>query len=186
MQSKYIWILAVFILLCIMLFCNRKVRLWSLLIEQIRVFRNDKKKRISLWDCICFLVFPMLISLIFVYKLDFTINNNLAELLTTVFSIVFTVLFGFAAIMISKIDSQNKTEKQKKKTLCLPRIYVPRVLGRIPSLFTALFRRIWYPRIGYFVHILAYRIVIQLRCLYILALPGTMFYPVYRKNITKK
>ena len=77
-------------------------------------------------------------------------------------------------------------EKQKEKTLCLPRIYVPRVLGRIPSLFTALFRRIWYPRIGYFVHILAYRIVIQLRCLYILALPGTMFYPVYRKNITKK
>ena len=112
MQSKYIWILAVFILLCIMLFCNRKVRLWSLLIEQIRVFRNDKKKRISLWDCICFLVFPMVISPIFVYKLGFTINNNLAELLTTVFSIVFTVLFGFAAIMISKIDSQNKTEKQ--------------------------------------------------------------------------
>ena len=113
MQSKYIiWILAVFFLLCIMLFCNIKVRLWSLLIEQIRVFRNDKKKKISLWDCICFLVFPMVISLIFVYKLGFTINNNLAELLTTVFSIVFTVLFGFAAIMISKIDSQNKTEKQ--------------------------------------------------------------------------
>ena len=113
MQSKYIiWILAVFFLLCITLFCNRKVRLWSLLIEQIRVFRNDKKKKISLWDCICFLVFPMVISLIFVYKLGFTINNNLAELLTTVFSIVFTVLFGFAAIMISKIDSQNKTEKQ--------------------------------------------------------------------------
>lgn len=113
MQSKYIiWILAVFFLLCIMLFCNRKVRLWSLLIEQIRVFRNDKKKKISLWDCICFLVFPMVISLIFVYKLGFTINNNLAELLTTVFSVVFTVLFGFAAIMISKIDSQNKTEKQ--------------------------------------------------------------------------
>ena len=113
MQSKYIiWILAVFFLLCIMLFCNRKVRLWSLLIEQIRVFRNDKKKKISLWDCICFLVFPMVISLIFVYKLGFTINNNLAELLTTVFSIVFTVLFGFAAILISKIDSQNKTEKQ--------------------------------------------------------------------------
>ena len=77
MQSKYIiWILAVFFLLCIMLFCNRKVRLWSLLIEQIRVFRNDKKKKISLWDCICFLVFPMVISLIFVYKLGFTINNN--------------------------------------------------------------------------------------------------------------
>jgi len=89
-------------------------------------------------------------------------------------------------IYTEREEGRAEGEKQKEKTLCLPRIYVPHVLGRIPSLFTALFRRIWYPRIGYFVHILAYRIVIQLRCLYILALPGTMFYPVYRKNITKK
>lgn len=54
----------------------------------------------------------MAISLILVYKLGFTIKNNLAELFTTVFSIVFTVLSRFAAIMISKIDSQNKTKKQ--------------------------------------------------------------------------
>lgn len=115
MQSKHIWIIAVYILLCMMLFCNRKVRLWSLLTEQIRVFRNDKEKRISLWDCICFLILPVAISVIIVYKLGFIINNNLAELLTTVFSFVFTVLFGFATIMISKIDSQNKIEKQVAK-----------------------------------------------------------------------
>lgn len=36
----------------------------------------------------------------------------MAQLLTTVFSIVFTVLFGFAAVMVSKIDSTHKTEKQ--------------------------------------------------------------------------
>ena len=58
MQSKYIiWILAVFFLLCIMLFCNRKVRLWSLLIEQIRVFRNDKRKKFLYGIVFVFLFF---------------------------------------------------------------------------------------------------------------------------------
>ena len=53
-----------------------------------------------------------MVALISVFKLDFIVNKDLADTLTTVFSIIFTVLFGFAAIMIGKIDSENKTEKQ--------------------------------------------------------------------------
>lgn len=111
MQNKC-WIVVICVLLICMLFCNRKVRLFVLIKEQLKVFRNDKKKTISLWDYFCFFLLPIVISLIVVVKLDLTISSNLAELLTTVFSIVFTVLFGFAAIMVSKIDSQNQTEKQ--------------------------------------------------------------------------
>lgn len=112
MQNKYIWIIITVALLLIMLLFNKKVRLWKLFKEQMKVFKNDKKKKYSPWDVFCFIIIPFIISLIVVYKLNFTINKNLAELLTTVFSVVFTVLFGFSAIMISKIDSQNKTEKQ--------------------------------------------------------------------------
>lgn len=111
MQSRD-WITVVCMLLCCMLLGNRKVSLFAIIKEQLKVFRNDRKKRLSLWDCACFLIFPIVISLICVFKLDLTINSDLAGLLTTVFSFVFTVLFGFVAIMISKIDSQNKTEKQ--------------------------------------------------------------------------
>lgn len=111
MQNKG-WITVVGVLLCCMLLGNRKVRLWALIKEQIYVFRNDRKERISPWDCVCFLFFPIVISFVLVFKLNYTISSDLAELLTTVFSIVFTVLFGFAAIMISKIDSKNETEKQ--------------------------------------------------------------------------
>lgn len=56
--------------------------------------------------------FPLGVSYICTCKLNFVIEDDLAELLTTVFSIVFTVLFGFAAVMVSKIDSDNKKEKQ--------------------------------------------------------------------------
>ena len=112
MDDKLIGFLIVGILLVIMFFFNRKVRLFALVKEQLLVLKNDKKKKISFWDILCFFVFPMVVAIILVCKLNFIIDDNLANLLTTVFSVVFTVLFGFAAIMISKIDSQNNIEKQ--------------------------------------------------------------------------
>ena len=112
MNDRYIWSVAAILILIIMLFFNRKVRLFALIKEQILVFKNDKKKRLSPWDFVCFLILPLVIAVILVYKLNFTINDDLANLLTTVFSIIFTVLFGFASVMLSKIDSQNKIEKR--------------------------------------------------------------------------
>ena len=112
MPDRNIWLFTAAALVVVMLFFNRKVRLWAVLKEQIKVFKNAKKQRISLWDCLCFLVFPWVFSYICVYQLDFVIEEELAQLLTTVFSIVFTVLFGFAAVMVGKIDSTHKTEKQ--------------------------------------------------------------------------
>ena len=40
------------------------------------------------------------------------IDDALAGVLTTVFAFVFTVLFGFAAILVGKLDSNNEIEKQ--------------------------------------------------------------------------
>ena len=132
MKDKYIWIILVVVILINMLFFNRKVRLFSLIKEQLLVFKNYKTKKVSLWDCFCFLVSPVIVSLIFVFKLDFTIDDDLANLLTTVFSVIFTVLFGFAAIMISKIESPNKIEKQVAEET-----FVSIVSATVLSLFAA-------------------------------------------------
>lgn len=112
MTDRTLWIIIAATLLFVMLFFNRKVRFWAILKEQMKVFKNAKSQRISVWDCLCFLVFPWTFSCICVLKLDFVVKQELAGILTTVFSIVFTVLFGFAAVMVSKIDSSNETEKQ--------------------------------------------------------------------------
>lgn len=112
MLDRSIWILIAGAILCVMLFGNRKVWLWAILKEQLAVFKNDKKGRFSPWDFICFLILPVVLSWIFVWQLDIIVSESLAELLTTVFSIIFTVLFGFAAILVSKIDSANKVEKK--------------------------------------------------------------------------
>lgn len=95
-----------------MLFGNRKVRLFKIILVQIKVFRNAKTNKISLWDLFCFVIFPILTAIIFVLKLNLIVSVNLAEILTTVFSIIFTVLFGFAAILVAKIDSEKELEKK--------------------------------------------------------------------------
>ncbi len=112
MNNQNIWAIFVGVLLLIMLFGNRKVRLLKIICEQMKVFRNAKTKRLSLWDFLCFVVFPIMAAVVVVFKLKLIISIDLAELFTTVFSIIFTVLFGFAAILVAKIDSEKALEKK--------------------------------------------------------------------------
>ena len=48
----------------------------------------------------------------FTFKFCLIVKCGLAELLTTIFSLIFTILFGFASILIGKVNSQNHIEKQ--------------------------------------------------------------------------
>lgn len=117
MPDRRIWIFTAVALIFVMLFLNRKVRLWAVLIEQIKVFQNAKSRKFLFGIAYAFWFFLGGGSYICVCKLDFIIEKELAQLLTTVFSIVFTVLFGFAAVMVSKIDSSEKTEKKLLRKL---------------------------------------------------------------------
>ena len=54
MPDRNIWLFTAAALVVVMLFFNRKVRLWAVLKEQIKVFKNAKKQRISLWECYAF------------------------------------------------------------------------------------------------------------------------------------
>lgn len=104
--------LIIFVILFLMLFCNKKVRLSSVIKKQLFVFRNDRTNKISIWDICCFIVFPIIISFISVFQLDFIIKTSLAELLTNVFSIIFTVVFGFSTIMIDKLYCKITIDRQ--------------------------------------------------------------------------
>ena len=57
MPDRNIWLFTAAALVVVMLFFNRKVRLWAVLKEQIKVFKNAKKQRISLWDCLLLLLY---------------------------------------------------------------------------------------------------------------------------------
>lgn len=112
MTNQNIWVIITGVLLLIMLFGNRKVRLLKIIGEQIKVFRNAKTDKFSVWDFSCFVIFPIIVAIVVVFKLKIIISVDLAEIFTTVFSIIFTVLFGFATILVAKIESNKKLEKE--------------------------------------------------------------------------
>ncbi|MCK9493588.1 MAG: hypothetical protein M0Q00_04375 [Acholeplasmataceae bacterium] len=112
-QILFLVLISFFLLL--MLF-NPKIRLFSLIVKQWKVFvkyNPDKvQQKISIIDMISFIIAPVLISSILVWGFAFIFTVDVASLLVTVFSIIFTVLFGFISVLVGKASSSNKIEKQ--------------------------------------------------------------------------
>ena len=129
MMNKII-LLIIVVLFLIMMFFNKKVCLARLFKKQIEVLKNDKTKKFSKWDLMCFIVFPIVISALIVFGLSYQINVSLAETLTTVFSLVFTILFGFAAVIVEKSTSYDS-----KKGRVIGETFVSIVTSTALSLF---------------------------------------------------
>ena len=111
MLEKIASISVIVILIC-MLFLNPKVSIIKILIKQLLVFKNAKNEKISVWDLVCFIFAPIVLAILLVFILGYDISNSVASVLTTVYAFVFTVLFGFAAVLVGEIDSKNELEKQ--------------------------------------------------------------------------
>lgn len=111
MKKCILILISVFIIL-MMIFGNRKVRIAPVFGKFFSVLKNAKTNRFSFWDFVCFNVFPVVLSCIIVFGFDCVIDESLASVLTEVFATVFTVLFGFAAILAGKMESKNAIEKR--------------------------------------------------------------------------
>lgn len=125
-------ILIIAVLFILMIFFNKKVCLTQLFIKQIQVLKNDRTKKFSIWDLMCFIVFPIIISALITFGLSYQISVELAETLTTVFSLVFTILFGFATVIVEKSVNDNP-----KKERVVSETFVSIVTSTVLSLFAA-------------------------------------------------
>lgn len=112
MLDKTKLLVVIFAIIVVMLFGNKKVRVFPLVKKQLQVFKNAKTNKISIWDIACFVIMPIILAVIISVGLGCIIDDDLAGVLTTVFAFVFTALFGFAAILVGKLDSKNEIEKQ--------------------------------------------------------------------------
>lgn len=132
-MNRQLWVVILIAFLAIMmLFFNKKVNLIRLFIKQLKVFKNARTGKRSMWDIICFFVFPITISGLIVFALSFRVTTQLAETLTTVFSLVFTILFGFAAVIVEKRESDTA-----KKKLVISETFVSIITSTSLSLFSA-------------------------------------------------
>ena len=112
MPNKIMPTIIIILIVITMLFGNKKVGVFSVFAKQISVYKNAKTNKVSIWDLICFIFLPIALAVLIVLEFNNAITTQLASVLTTVFAFVFTVLFGFAAILVGKLDSSNKIEKQ--------------------------------------------------------------------------
>ena len=112
MYGKAVLVIATTVIILLMLFGNSKVRVFSVLVNQIKVFKNAKTEKLSWWDIVCFIIMPICLAIILTIGFRCIIDDDLASVLTTVFAFVFTVLFGFAAILIGKMESNNDIERK--------------------------------------------------------------------------
>ena len=61
MKNNSLYYITIIVIVCIMLLCNKKVRVFPILLKQLYVFKNAKTNKISLWDIMCFLFFPIIL-----------------------------------------------------------------------------------------------------------------------------
>lgn len=100
----------------LLIFINPKTRFINLFVKQFKVFvkynKNTSKQQTSIIDVLSFIVAPIAISSLLVWGFGFVFEIEVANLLITVFSIIFTVLFGFISVLVGKTNSTNKIERQ--------------------------------------------------------------------------
>lgn len=113
MVNKTIWVIITVIIALVMLF-NRKTRVTQILAAQLRVFRNAKTRKTSIWDSICFIVMPVIVAIIISFDLGWEINSE-----TFVSILTSSVLSLFTAILSIVVLEVYDSIAKKILTACI-------------------------------------------------------------------
>lgn len=99
------------IVVCMML-ANKKIRCLKLIEDLIRIFYDNRTNKISIFDIICFFICPTVIGATIVVGFDYYFSIEVSNALLTVFSILFTLLFGVMSLLTSSLNSIDSKKKK--------------------------------------------------------------------------
>ena len=102
------------LILLIIVALNPKVKLTKIFVEQFKIYRNDKTKKISWYDILSFLIVPIILAILIAHSLPYDKLSSASNTIITVFSLVATLLLSFLALLIDK-STTNKTEQKLVK-----------------------------------------------------------------------
>ena len=106
-----LWQIICLIGLLLIIVFNPKIKLTRIFVEQIKVYKNDKTHKISMFDILSFLIAPICISILTSVSLPYEKVATSAGTIMTVFSIVATLLLSFLALLVDK-STTNQKEKE--------------------------------------------------------------------------
>lgn len=110
------WPIVCFGLFLIVSQINPKTRLLRVIVEQIKIYKNDRTGKYYFPDFLSFIITPMGIALIVASNLPLSTIVNHAETIVTVFSLLTTLPLSFLALFIDKLLQSQKEKEIAKET----------------------------------------------------------------------
>lgn len=145
------WYKILVIVLCglfvIFVFFNDKIKIGlfaSGYSDLLAKYKNGKKIGTSLINTFTFILFPLSIPCGIVYGFQYSFNIDVANALLTVFSIIFTILFGTIAIVSYKNKDDSKIRQEVAS-----QTFSFTIMILILSIFVVLLLIIYIPIIKY-------------------------------------
>lgn len=111
-----IWQIVCVLFLLVVVALNPKVQLIKIFVEQFKVYKNDKTKKISLYDIISFICIPIVLSIFVAVSLSYEEISEASSTIITVFSLVATLLLSFLALLVDKSTTNSKEKEIVKQT----------------------------------------------------------------------
>lgn len=138
---KYWQILCV-ILFLISILISRKVSIFQIIVEQFKIYKDDRSGKYYWLDIITFILIPICIGIIVALNLPISTIVNNAETIITVFSLITTLPLSFLALLVDRILKSRKAEEVARETfvsITIDIVYAMLIIGVIVfAAFTSL------------------------------------------------
>lgn len=110
MNIVYLVLIILLYLILLLIFLNPKNRILKLIKLQFSIFYNNKTKRVSWYDLLVFLLFPIFLTSIICFGFNIYLTKEIIEILLTIISIVFAIIFSAFSFNSAK-ELENNTKK---------------------------------------------------------------------------
>ena len=131
-------------IICVALFfisilISRKVSVLKIIVEQFKIYKDDRNGKFYWLDMLTFIVFPLAIGIIVAFNLPLAKIISNADTIITVFSIIVTLPLSFLALLIDRVLKNKKAEEVAKETfvsITVDIVYAMLIIGLV--IFTAI------------------------------------------------
>ena len=110
------WQIVCVIIFIASLLISRKTCILKIILEQFKIYKNDKTKRLYWLDIITFIIAPLVIGVIVALNLPLSKIVYNADTVITVFSLIVTLPLSFLAMLIDRVLKNKKAEEVAKET----------------------------------------------------------------------
>ncbi len=105
------WPILCTVIFIIIVFVNPKTRVLRIVLEQVKIYKNDKTDKYYWLDICTFIIVPIILATIVSLNISLATIVSNAGTIITVFSLIATLPLSFLALLIDKI---LRTQKEKE------------------------------------------------------------------------